>query len=223
MLITIFGSCRQDSIKKIFNCSDIQEEISYPHYTKEIIQIINYLKYNNLKEEEIINIFRTPILKKKNNLNYQKLKNQFDNTDIFILEIASKIYYKWENKYVHHIASEDKYNLPIKNKIIIDKLTKNEIENDIIMIKKELNNKPILIVSHLVTINSGDRYDLKNWLEEICKKYDILFLDPIKELKKNNTNIDNLFLKEKSLNHYNDKGHEKIKEIYKKYIVNFIK
>lgn len=73
------------------------------------------------------------------------------------------------------------------------------------MIKKELNNKPILIISHLVTINSGDRYDLKNWLEEICKKYGILFLDPIKELKKIYTNIDNFFLKKKSLNHYNDK------------------
>ena len=57
------------------------------------------------------------------------------------------------------------------------------------------------------------------WLEEICKKYNILFLDPIKELKKNNANIDNLFLKEKSLNHYNELGHKKIKEIYNNFLV----
>lgn len=217
--VTIFGSCRQWSIKQIYKCTDIQEEISYPHYTKEVLQIIDYLKNNNLKEDEIKNIFRTPILKKKNTINYEKLKKQFENTDIFVIEIASKLYYKWQDKYVHHIASEDKYNLSIKNNIKIDKLKKTEIENDIISIKNNLNNKPILIVSHLVTRDYGDRYELKIWLEEICKKYNILFLDPIKELKKNNANIDNLFLKEKKLSHYNELGNKKIKEIYNNFLV----
>jgi len=45
---------------------------------------------------------------------------------------------------------------------------KTDIENDIIPIKKNnLNNKSILIVSHLVTRGYGDRYELKMWLEEI--------------------------------------------------------
>ena len=42
--ITILGSCRQLSILKYFNVSFIQEELNYPHYTKEILQQIIYLK-----------------------------------------------------------------------------------------------------------------------------------------------------------------------------------
>ena len=49
-IVTIFGSCRQYSIKEIYKCTDIQEEISYPHYTKEVLQIIDYLKNINLKK-----------------------------------------------------------------------------------------------------------------------------------------------------------------------------
>ena len=76
----------------------------------------------------------------------------------------------------------------------------------------------MIIISHLVTRNEGDRYELKCWLEEICKQNNILFLDPIKELKKEYININNYFLNEKSLNHYNEIGHEKIKKIYDIYI-----
>ena len=215
-LITILGSCRQYSIKDIYNCTNIQEKLTYPHYTKEILQTIKYLKYKNLNDYEIQYTFRTPILNKLN-LNYELLKNEYDNTNFFIIEIASKLYYKYDNKYVHHIAIENNYNLDIKNNIEVGKLTKFEIENDILEIKEELN-KPFIIVSHLVTRNYGDRFELKNWLEDICLRNNILFIDPIKELREKNYNLDELFLDEKNLAHYNNNGHNIIKNIYKEYI-----
>ena len=43
-LITILGSCRQESLYKNYNITSIQKNISYPHYTKEIIQAIEYCK-----------------------------------------------------------------------------------------------------------------------------------------------------------------------------------
>jgi hypothetical protein len=179
MKITVLGSCRQYSLKKYFNITNIQEEISYPHYSKEILQVINFCKFGNLTPDETLYTFRTPILTNTPIIHNEELKNFFDSSDLYVIEIASKISYKYDNKYVHHIASEDKYNTSIKNNIIKYIQTKDEIEEDILKIK-ELLNKPIIIISHLVTHDSGDRYLLKCWLEEICYKYNILFIDPVK-------------------------------------------
>jgi hypothetical protein len=41
MSITLFGSCR---IARICNNNNLNEEISYTHNTKEVIQLIKFLK-----------------------------------------------------------------------------------------------------------------------------------------------------------------------------------
>lgn len=123
--------------------------------------------------------------------------------------------------YVHHIATEEKYNVPIINEIKIETQLKEEIEEDILKIKNELN-KPFIIVSHLVTKNSGERYNLSCWLEEICLKYNIPFINPTKELIKKSVNLEDIFVKEEVLNHYNEKGHDEILKIYSEYIENIL-
>lgn len=221
MKITVLGSCRQHSLRNIYNVTSIQEAISYPHYTKEILEVINFCKYGSLKPEETLYTLRTAILNNKQIYFNEILKEEFESSDIFILEIASKKKYKYNNRNVHHIVTEENHNklIPdeIKNNIEIIEQDKNEIEEDIIDIKNLLN-KPLIIISHLVTKNIGERYNLKIWLEEICKKHNIIFIDPIKELQKKKYNIDELFNKENILAHYNDLGHLKILDIYKEYI-----
>ena len=221
MKITILGSCRQHSLKNKYNITDIQENLSYPHYTKEILEVIKYCKYNHIEKTETINIFRTPILT-KTPANFEKLNDDFKSTNIFILEIASKIKYNYNNIYVHHITTEQQYNVSIKDEIKIETQSKEEVEEDILKIKNELN-KPLIIVSHLVTKNNGERYNLSCWLEEICLKYDIPFINPIKELMKKNINLNNIFLKEELLAHYNEKGHAEILKIYSEFIENITK
>ena len=216
MNITILGSCRQHTLRSKYNITNIQEQLSYPHYTKEILEVIKYCKYNHIENQETINVFRSPILTKVP-ANFQELNNEFNSTNIFILEIASKIKYNYNNMYVHHIATEEKYNVPIINEIKIETQLKEEIEEDILKIKNELN-KPFIIVSHLVTKNSGERYNLSCWLEEICLKYNILFINPVKELIKKGVNLEDIFLKENVLAHYNEKGHNEILKIYSEYI-----
>jgi len=215
--ITILGSCRQHSLNKKYKISSIQEEISYPHYSKEILQVIKYLKYNNISSEDTKIVFRTPILNNCGIINHQKYFNEFINTDVFIIEIASKLYYKYNDYYVHHIAIDKQFNVSIKNEIKIGILTKDEIEQDIIEIKNELN-KPLIIISHLVTREKGERYILSEWLKEICEKHNIPFINPVKELLKNNVDMNNIFLNEKVLAHYNENGHNEILKIYEKYI-----
>jgi hypothetical protein len=216
MKITILGSCRQHSLNKKYDCTSIQENLSYPHYTKEILEVIKYIKYNHILEKDTINIFRTPILNKKSP-NFTNLNREFISTDLFILEIASKIKYNYNNIYVHHIATDDQYNVQIKNDILIETQLKEEIEEDILNIKKELN-KPFIIVSHLVTIKYGERYILSCWLEDICKKHEILFINPVNELKKKDIDLKKIFNNETILAHYNNTGHDEILKIYEEYI-----
>lgn len=221
MKITVLGSCRQYSLRNIYNTSTIQEDISYPHYTKEILEVINFCKFGNLKPEETLYTLRTAILNNKPIYFNDNLKENFESSDIFILEIASKKKYKYNNTYVHHIVTEVAHNKfikdEIKNNIEIIEQDKNEVDEDIINIKNLLN-KPLIIISHLVTKNIGERYNLKCWLEEICTKHNIIFIDPIRELQKRGHNIAELFNKENVMAHYNDFGHLKILEIYKEYI-----
>lgn len=219
MKLTILGSCRQSSLKNNYNCSSIQESVSYPHYSKEILEVIKFCKFGNINPNQTLYTFRTPILTKTPLYHSAFLKNELYSTDVFIIEIASKIAYEYNNIYVHHIATEDQYNISIRKDITQRIQTKEEIEKDILEIKSLLN-KPIIIVSHLITYDKGERYILSEWLEDICKTHNISFLNPVKEFKKRNIPLDDLFEKEKVLAHYTKKGHNIINTIYKEYIKN---
>jgi hypothetical protein len=98
-------------------------------------------------------------------------------------------------------------------------LSFDEIETDILQIQKELN-KPFIIVSHYVTNNEGSRYELLGYLQQICKKHNILFIDPIKEIKNKDINftIDKYFVKYDNLNHLTDEGNAIMSLIFKEYI-----
>ena len=216
MLITILGSCRQDSLYNKYNITPIQNNISYPHYPKEIIQVINYCIYNNIKSSDT-KIFRTPILRNQiiiNNDYHDIIKK----SDIYVIEIASRKYYKMNNLYVHHILYDDKKYNKNKANIITGEETDIEIEDDLNYIFKVLNKKKILVVGHLVTKNIGKRYELMKLVKKICRKNNIYFIDPIKELKNKNLNIEELIIDEDIIAHYNKKGHNEILSIYTKYI-----
>jgi len=219
MLVTVLGSCRQYGIRHHFPTTSVQENISYTHYTKEILQVIYYCKYGTVNPEETIYTFRSPILHKTPIIYNTRLLYEFNTTDLFIVEIASKKSYKYNDKYLHGIAIEEKYGVSIRNDIIQTIQTKEEIEQDILKMNELLDGK-IIIVGHLVTTNSGERFILKEWLEEICRRHKILFIDPISALKKEFNNIEEFFVKEDNLSHYTDAGHAAIGKIYRDFIIN---
>ena len=64
-LITILGSCRQESLYKNYNITSIQKNISYQHYTKEILEVIKFCKYGHILPEDTLTTFRTSILHNK--------------------------------------------------------------------------------------------------------------------------------------------------------------
>jgi len=223
--LTILGSCRQQPIKSIFtsshndcseecviiNTSQIQDELNYPHYTKEILQQIRYLKYQNIPEEYTKYCFRSGLLFHNtiDDNKYNILKNQFDNTTFFLIEIASRISYKWNELYLHHIEEEDQYGFYDRNNILKYDLTDEEIEEDIIQIKNELYPKPFIIISHFATYNSGKRYELILLLENICNKLHIPFLNQTDIINKYGIHI---IQNERTLSHYTEEGKKYVGE-----------
>jgi hypothetical protein len=211
MSISLFGTCR---LWGICGSNNLNNLINFCHSTKEIIQFINFLKgeliiptpYNKL-------CFRTGIIENKF-IDYDIMYNNlFNNTTIFILEICSKKLYIHNNFYLHHLCvdkrfSDNNVNTPseILNNFIIKHQTDEEIENDILEIQKLLYPKKIVIVSHYNS-KLNDKYiesrnDLINLLENICKKYDIYFINPTKVLS--NYTQDQVMIED--LGHYKTLG-----------------
>ena len=205
--ITILGSDRQEPIKEYFSVSNIQDNLNYPHCTKEILQEIRYLKYKNIPNEFTKYCFRNGILsnceKEISDSHYNGLKEEFDKTTFFLIEVASRVSYKWNNIYMHHIAEEEKYGFYDINNITRKELTDEDIEDDIIEIKNELYPKPFIIVSHFSTYETGKRYELIQLLKKICEKLSIPFLNQSDIVKEHGINI---LVNEPILAHYNEDG-----------------
>ena len=205
--ITILGSCRQTPISNHFHTTSIQEALTYPHYTKEILQEIKYLKHNDIPHEATKCIFRSGLLSHCSNgisnEYHSHLKREFEETDFFLIEVASRLYYKWQGYYLHHIAEDEQYGFYDRENIKYGELTDEEIEADLIDIRKELYPKKFLIISHLATYNHGKRYELIRSLEFICERLDIPFLDQSSFISKYGGSI-----VQDDKNHYTEYGHQ---------------
>ena len=205
--ITILGSCRQTPIKTHLLVSNILDELNYPHYTKEILQEIRYLKYKNIPNDLTKYCFRCGLLSNcKNEITdnkYDLLKTEFDKTTVFLVEIASRISYKYENIYMHHIAEDPLYNFYNISKIEKRELTDEEIEEDIIQIRNELYPKQFIIISHFATYEHGKRYELITLLKNLCKKMNIPFINQSDIIK---TFGNKIIQEEPILAHYTNEG-----------------
>jgi len=219
MIVTILGSCRQDSLYKIENITvtGIRDNVSYPHYSNEILEVIRYCKYGNMSPDETMRVFRSPVITNSQLILNSRIKDDFDSTDVFVIEIASRKAYKMNNRFVHHILYDDDQFNSEKDKIQVLLESDEEIKENILSMKNELN-KPIIIVGHITTYQRGPRYELLTLLERICVKHDILFINPMVEMTKRGINTDEVFKDENVISHYTEKGHSAIKDIYTEFL-----
>jgi hypothetical protein len=226
MSITLFGSCRLNNIK---NHNNLNNLVTFTHSTKEVIQYIKFLKgeliipipYNKL-------CFRTAMLENTFIDFDDSYKNIFLDTNICIIEICSNKKYIHNDFYLHHLAVDSRFiyfnimkDTPqdILNNYIIEKQNDEEIENDILEIKKLLYPKRFIIVSHYNSKKNDEflnsRNNLINLLDKICNKHNIPFINPTIVLSK--------FSQEEVM--YDDLGHytEFGKNEFSDYVNNFIK
>lgn len=223
MSATLIGSCRISKAPS----NDLNEKISYCHSTKEAIQFIKFLK-NDITIPDPYNIFcfRTAIVNKKN-INYTpEYKTLFDKTTVFVIEICSNKKYIHNGFYLHHLSVDNRFapfldHTPeeIKNSFKLEKQSDEEIENDILEIKSILDKKKFVIVSHYNVKKDGEympaRNHLINLLDNICKKYNIHFINPTEVL----SGYTQKEVIHSDLGHYTGLGYQKMGE----YISNYIK
>ena len=203
--ITIFGSCRQLSVSAHAPTTSIMNDLNYPHYTKEILQEIKYLKTRHLCDQDANVCFRSGLLgQPMSNQKYEYLKSQFDSSTFFVVEIASRISYEWNGHYMHHIAEEDQYGFYDRANIRRRDLSDEEIEEDIIQIRNELYPRPLIIISHFSTYNHGKRFELVQLLSRICNHYNIPFINQSDIVRDN----PHFIVNEPILAHYTEDGNK---------------
>lgn len=219
MKITIFGSCRQDALYRYYDVTSIRETLTYPHYSAEILQAIKYC-CGSLDPNQIFTkfAFRTEILTGKKP-NSKKIRAEFNNSDLFVLEIATRKTYKHKGIFLHHICDEEKYSCKFLSEVNIYDSTDNDIEKDLVEIKKLLAQKKFFVVTHFYTKKTGKRYELVELLKNLCAKHSIPIFDPVEALG-GVGKVKELLLEEDVYNHYNRNGHEEVGQCYVDFIMN---
>lgn len=208
-VVTIFGSCRQDSVKNHFIVTRIRDGLTYPHYPKEIIQAINYCMRKIPATSGVKKTFRNSLLG-ESLVSQKKLYYDFKNTDLFVVEVASRLEYSDGDLFYHHIAFDD----PIDLSKILDKSklknierrqsTLAEVENDVVEIINLLERK-VLFVSHISSDTESSRAELIARLQLTCETNGIHFFNAGDLLK--NYSIDKVCEPEPTISHFTDFGH----------------
>ena len=225
-IVTVLGSCRQDSIYEEFKVTKIRDHITYPHYTKEILQLINYCGFGSPDRKIEIpkfvfrnNVLAIPVLGRR------KAYKQFKKTDIFLVEIASLLEYKYGKHYLHHEIYDNwggVQNLQIKKEIVfenieVQKQPLNELKADMLMIAQSLGKEKVIFATHLSTRDSGTRADLVESIKSICREYEFDYFDP--KILLENYSIEEIAVNEEVLSHFSDLGHKALQQRYRNIIL----
>jgi len=216
MKLTILGSCRQDSLYNHYQITNIKNNLTYPHYSKEVVQVIEFCKgISTIPHLLTQSLFRSGILN-KTAFHHSTFQQEYNTTDLFIIEIASRISYQYKGHYAHHILTESKYGCQDIEAITIRDLTDEEIEADLIRMKELLTPKPFIIIGHIYTRCVGKRYELVQLLQRLCEKHKIPFFNPV--LQTQEYSPDELYQKEDIVAHYTPFGHSIIGKKYIEFI-----
>jgi hypothetical protein len=209
--ITIFGSCRQDSLYSHFKVTAIRDGLTYPHYSKEILQAIEYCTEEISTKKIEKWIFRNSSIGKEV-LDRKKLVRQFKRTNIFVVEIASLMEYKHRELYLHHeiydsyetVSQTIKDFLPAKEDIEVREQTFAELTSDLQEIVRILGKNRLVFATHFSTRLSGKRAELINVITTFCAENNIHCFNPSEMLEFYTE--DQLFENERVLSHFTPLG-----------------
>jgi hypothetical protein len=227
MAVTIFGTCRLNGINHTNNLNNL---INYTHSTKEVLQQIKFLLGEITIPTPFDRLcFRTGICENRSIVYDSNFTNLFSDSTVCIIEICSDKKYMYDNFYLHHLCVDKRFSYYNKNTPtnILDgykciKQTYSEIENDILEIKKLLEPRKIVFVTHYNSIMNGNYIESRNnlitVLAEICEKYSIPVIKPsevLKDYKQEEVMSDDL-------GHYTQFGISKFTDYLNNYLNNIL-
>jgi len=156
MKVALLGTCRVSFIRKHYSCTDFDDAISFVHSTKEILQLLRFIT-KQVKIPDPVNrvCFRTSIINRRPVEYSDKFLEQFDEADLFVIEISSMTKYLYQGYYLHHLAVDKRFHFYLESPTLVLRDTKveyqqaEEISNDIDEIVRFVQPRKVLIVSHI--------------------------------------------------------------------------
>lgn len=182
MNVTVFGTCRLDLIKH----NNLNNRINYTHSTKEVVQMIGFLTRTlSIPSPYDIPCFRTALLEKRGIECTEAFHSLFLESDVCVVEICSRKTYLHQGYYLHHLSVDKRtseHNLEAFHEYQLVVQTDEEIEQDLLEIKRLLYPKKIVVVSHYNSLRDGieipARKQLIDLLSRLCTQHSIPFVDP---------------------------------------------
>jgi len=186
-VITSFGSCRVSYVK---NNTRLSDAMTYTHTTKEVLQLIHYIKgLLHLEPPYDTICFRSGILRKSPIQWNPVFRSLYEQTDVFIVEICSKKKYIHNGLCLHDISVDKRFpdlnaGTPahILEEHMVVKQSEDEIRQDILEIRDLVFPRKLVIISHYNAKLHGEylpsRSELIHLLHSICDEAGIPFLDP---------------------------------------------
>jgi len=211
-VVTIFGSCRQDSLYDTFAVTRIREGLTYSHYIEETIQAALYCKDIN-KKVDFLGAFRVDLLS-KSRLNRKALRRDFRATEVFVVEIASLLEYTCEETYIHHEAFDSSLNTStLENQEIRIKRTRGDVKD----VKEKLDKlfqilprERTVLVSHIATRAGSDRWMLNQTVRRYAAENAIEYFDPSEILQI--WPLHQICEVEPVISHFTPMGHEIVRD-----------
>ena len=168
MKIALIGTCRISSVRSHFDCTDFDNAISFVHSTKEILQLLRFIT-RRIEIPDPINrfCFRTAILNRQPVPYSESFLRQFDEADLFVIEICAMRKYMYQGYYLHHLAVDRLFPFYVDSpqdvllQTTIEHQDRQEIEEDISGIADMLYPRKMMIISHINASIGMDDADLK--------------------------------------------------------------
>jgi hypothetical protein len=226
-IITVFGCCRQDSVRENFIETRIKESLSYTHSTKEVLQVLDYLDAEN-PNPNCAFAFRTPQISGRLP-NRRRLIREWKATKVVVIEISSLKFYTHKGVYFHHEAYDNKSQLssPAINFLDVENAKGNflsehhmEIEalkQDLSEIISRIGNKRLVLTSNFVTRDIGSRYSIFETIKSFSIENKISFVDTRDIF--NIWSIQEILIEEPVLAHLTNLGHAIMGGRYKEAIL----
>ncbi len=221
--VVMLGSCRLT----LKNANDIKDELTYTHSTKDVIQLIEFLREGKTYPEPYNKLcYRNPLtIHSKGTITHNnKYKDLLDNANVVFIEICSRKLYRHNGYYLYSLYLTHKRHKKLVPKTIKDTIefieqTDEEIEQDILKIIELLSNKKIILVTHCQYNDEegktlAKRDELIELLNAIGLRHNIPVINPINTFK--DCAKQSRYLKNST--HYKPYGNRKIRDTYRKYL-----
>ena len=190
-VVTAFGSCR---VSYVTNNTRLSDAITYTHTTREVLQLIQFLKGDLKLEPPYSEIcFRTGLLRGAPLLWEPVFRDLYEQTDVFVVEVCSRKKYMHGGLCLHDLGVDKRFpnfnrRTPanVLEEFRVEEQTDEEIRQDLLELKAILSPRKMVLVSHY-NAKLGEEYlpsrnALVELLKGVCAENAIPFLDPTEVL-----------------------------------------